>query len=89
MHEALEALSKIVTGKQNKDLSANAELFIKKIKATDPYKKILKEYIDYANKFRHAPGKGKSKPLPSESEVESFIYLTGLFIRLAITSTNP
>jgi hypothetical protein len=88
MYEALEALSKIVTGRQSKDLTANREKFIKEIKATEPYKKILKEYIDYANEFRHAPRNGKPKPEPSESEVESFIYLTGLFIRLAITSIS-
>jgi len=86
VYEALEALSKIITGRHSKDLSANAELFIKKIRASESYKRLLKEYIDYANRFRHAPREGEKKPEPSESEVESFIYLTGLFIRLAIKS---
>lgn len=84
MYEALEALSKIVTERLNKDLSANAELFIKRIEATEIHRKILKDYIDYANRFRHAPREGKAKPILSISEVEFFIYLTGLFIRLAI-----
>lgn len=84
VYEALEALSKIVTERYNKDLSANAELFIKKIDASEAYKRILKEYIDYANKIRHAPRKGRKKPELSINEVESFVYLTGLFIRLAI-----
>lgn len=82
MYEALEAISNIITGK--KELSANRELYISKVKASDEYKFILREYIDYANKFRHAAEEGKKKPLISQQEVESFIYLTGIFIRLAI-----
>jgi len=84
MYEALEGLSKIVTGKHDKDLSANAELFIKIIKVSQGYKRILKEYISYANNFRHALKKGQKRPKLSINEVESFVYLTGLFIRLAI-----
>ncbi|GAH41248.1 unnamed protein product [marine sediment metagenome] len=84
MYEALEGLSKIITGKHDKDLSANAELFISKIKVSQNYKKILKEYISYANEFRHAPKKEQKRPKLSINEVESFVYLTGLFIRLAI-----
>lgn len=82
MYEAVEGLSKIVTGKHDKDLSANAELFISKIKVSPNYKKILKEYISYANDFRHALKKGQKRPKLSMNEVESFVYLTGLFIRL-------
>lgn len=84
MYEALEGLSKIVTGRQDKDLSSNAELFISKLKVSENYKKILKEYISYANEFRHALKKGQKRPKLSINEVESFVYLTGLFIRLAI-----
>ncbi len=84
MYEALEALSKIITKRPQKDLSANRELFISKVKASNEYKKILMEYISYANEFRHASEEGKNKPSVSQREVESFIYLTGLFIRLAI-----
>jgi hypothetical protein len=84
MYEALEALSKIITERPNKDLSANRELFLSRVNASDEYKKILSEYISYANEFRHASEEGKKKPSVSEREVESFIYLTGLFIRLAV-----
>jgi hypothetical protein len=82
MYEALEALSKIVTGR-DKDLSANAELLIKKLRVSKSYKNILKDYISYANGFRHAQKEGRERPRISIREVESFIYLTGLFIRLA------
>ncbi len=85
-YEAVEALAKIVTGR-DKDLSANAESFISAVKVSEGYKRILKEYIDYANKMgRHAGDKGQPKPTPTRKEVESFIYLTGLFIRLALVS---
>ena len=82
MYEATEALSKIVTGRE-KDLSANAELLIKKLRVSKSYKNILKDYISYANGFRHAQKEGRERPKISIREVESFIYLTGLFIRLA------
>jgi hypothetical protein len=84
MYEALEALSKIITERPNKDLSANRELFLSKVKASEEYKRIFSEYITYANEFRHASEEGKNKPSVSEREIESFIYLTGIFIRLAI-----
>lgn len=84
MYESLEALAKVITGRPRKDLSANAEPFIKEVKASEHYKRILKEYISYANEFRHALEKGRERPKLSITEVESFIYLTGLFIRLAI-----
>jgi len=87
-YEAVEALAKIVTGRPNTDLSGNAEVFIKAVKASDEYKSILKEYIVYANRFRHSPRPDRPRPSLSVPEVESFIYLTGIFIRLAITGTD-
>jgi len=83
MYEALEALAKIATG-NDRELSGNRELFISNVKASQEYKQILKGYIGYANKFRHALTGGKKRPDISRKEAESFIYLTGLFIRLAI-----
>lgn len=83
MYEALEALAKIITAR-DKDLSANVELFISKLNVSEEYKPILKAYIAYANEFRHAAERGQKKATPSRQEVESFIYLTGLFLRLAM-----
>jgi len=88
MYEALEALAKIATGRQDKDLSANYEALIAKINASGDYKTVLKPtlkfYIEYANKFRHAAQHGNQKPTPSREETESFVYFTGIFIRLAL-----
>jgi hypothetical protein len=82
MYEALEALSMIYTEK--KDLSGSYQQFLSMIKAADEYKALLRCYIEYSNNFRHAVKEGKSKPTLSSREVESFIYLTGTFIRLAM-----
>jgi hypothetical protein len=83
VYEAVEALAKVVTGK-NKDLSGNAELFISKLKLSDYCKKMLKDYIDFACDYRHAVELGKERETLSRNEVETFIYTSGLFIRLAI-----
>ncbi len=85
VYEALEALAKIVTGRK-KDLSANAEKFIKEVRASQGYKALLKAYISFANEFRHGKSDKSKRPTPSKSEVESFIYLTGIFIRLVMQS---
>jgi len=87
IYEALEALAKIVTGK-DKDLSGNAESFISELKLSDHYKGILKAHILYANQYRHAPKPGGKRKPPLLNEVEAFVYTTGLFIRLAIQQLN-
>src|SRR5947209_309762 len=73
-YDALEALAKIICN-NDRDLSANREKFVSGLKLADSYKRMLKEYIEYANDFaRHAGPDGKQKPLPSRREVESFMY---------------
>jgi hypothetical protein len=64
-------------------LSSNAELFLSKLGVSEEYKKLLRGYIDYANRFRHAPSKTKPRPGIQYKEAESFIYMTGMFLRLA------
>jgi hypothetical protein len=85
MYESLEGLAKILTNRPGRDLSGNREVFLKNIKASEGYKKILRDYIDYANDFRHAVEEGRVRPSLSRQEAESFIYLTGIFIRLAMS----
>lgn len=87
MYEAIEALAKIITGR-DRDLSANKELFLKNVKAGEYYRKTLSNYIDYANNFRHAAKGGIQKPDLSIAEVENFIYLTGMYTRLVVKSEN-
>ena len=88
MYEALEALAKVVTGRPNRDLSANRELFVTKLGLTHFYAKMLSDYIAYACEFRHGVDASRARTPPPPREVEAFIYTTGLFIRLALDSTS-
>jgi hypothetical protein len=81
-YEAIEALAKIVLA-NDRDLSANQEKLLSLLDVSKEFRDLLHEYIAFANNFRHASTK-KPKPELSRPETESFIYLTGLFIRLAI-----
>jgi len=83
IYEALEAMGKIIVN-NDADLSENKERFVKALKLSNQFKSMLSEYIDYGCEYRHAPKKGTERPLPKRNEVEAFIYMTGLFIRLAI-----
>ena len=82
MYESLEALAKIITGRKTKDLSANVEHFIKAVNVSEDFKPLLKSYIVFANIYRHGTVSVQGKQLLPKHEVESFVYLTGLFIRL-------
>ena len=87
VYEALEALAKIFTGR-NRDLSANRERFISELRLPEGYSRILKEYINYACDYRHGEDASQRRENPNPREVESFLYLTGVFIRLAIQPTE-
>jgi len=86
-YEAVEAMAKVTT-ERDRDLSANRELFLQKIGASQEYKALLKDYIDYACRFRHAASPNEAKPSISYKEAESFVYLTGLFLRLAMPESR-
>lgn len=88
MYEALEAMAKVITGKSRRDLSKTHELFVKKLSLSDHYKKMLTDYIAYGCQFRHGLEAAKTRIPPPLQEVEAFIYITGLFLRLAIESTT-
>lgn len=85
MYEALEALVKIVCG-NDKGINANRDNFIRKLGLHESFNKMLDQYIEYANLVaRHAGERGQAKPTRPRHEVEAFMYLTGLFIRLALS----
>ena len=66
----------------SKTLDNNKEELLKKINLSQEWKGFLNSFINYANEYsRHASEK-RSKLDPYE--VEAFIYLTGLIIRLCI-----
>jgi len=88
MYESLEAMARIVVSKPRAELSKIQEKYIKELKVSSGLKNILKEYISYSNQFRHAVGPNAKREIPKEYEVESFIYLTGVFIRLSKRSLD-
>lgn len=85
IYTSFEELVKNIT---NTDLSTNKELFINTIKVSYQYKNLLREYIKYANECNNAVQLGENHHSLSLYEVESFIYLTGIFIRLAMTTVR-
>ncbi len=86
-YEALEACSKIVTGRSGKDLSGNAESLVSLLPVSsagrDAYRSQLKAYIAYGNLYRHAKATEEQRSPPTKHEAEAFIYQTGIYIRLA------
>lgn len=88
MYDSLEGLAKIVCG-NDKGINANRDALITELALHPSYRKMLSEYIDYANLIaRHAGEKGRAKPMPSRKEVEAFVYLTGVFIRVALSQNS-
>jgi hypothetical protein len=82
MYEAIEAVAKIVTSRDS-DLAGNREKFASELRLPEQYKRMLKEYDSFANEYRHAARPGKPRKHPPERDTEAFMYMTGLFIRLA------
>ena len=80
--EALEAMAKVVTG-NDRDLSSNRDLLVKRIGASEDHRSLLKAYLKYANNYRHA-GKRSGRAPVSLAAAEFFAYATGAFLRLCI-----
>ncbi len=83
MYEAVEKLARIVNGNNN-TLGANAKEFISKLCLNDHYAEMLSKYCQYAHDYRHAVKQDQDRRPPTSQETEAFIYMTGLFIRLAV-----
>jgi hypothetical protein len=80
-YRCLEGLSRKILG-NNKTLIDNKRELLKKISATDNWKRILANYIEYGNEYgRHASTKRHDI---TEKEAEGYLYLTGLLIRLIL-----
>lgn len=85
-YKAVETLSQFVL-KNQKKLADNREKFISELNLSKEYaefmRRILKEYISLGDKYRHGNVNSTDLHKLSYAEVESFVYLTGVFIRLA------
>ncbi len=87
MYEALEALGKITTGRDT-ELAGNRERFASQVGLPEQYKHMFKDYVEFGCKYRHAPGMETPRTYPSPNETETFIYLTGVFIRFALQTNK-
>lgn len=83
--EALEGMAKIVCSNEG-TLHGNKSRLIKRMGVSPQYEKLLNIYIDIGNPHRHSGSSEKPKPDLTEHEVESYIYLTGIFLRLVMVT---
>ncbi|MFQ5861963.1 MAG: hypothetical protein ACE5IC_02475 [Candidatus Brocadiales bacterium] len=68
----------------NRTLDNNREELLRKVGLSQEWKAFLSNYINYANEFkRHASDR---RHTISPSEVEAFLYFTGLLVRLIVES---
>jgi hypothetical protein len=70
------------------DLSTHPELLLNKVPVSASYKNVLRAYITYANECRQMAQGEHPQRCFSLPEVESFIYLTGMVIRLVLTTAR-
>lgn len=80
MYESFEAMIKVVTG-DARGKKESREKFLGKFGGLGLLS-LTKEYVEYAHSFRHSEDPDKRRVAPTEAEVEAFVYLTGLFLRL-------
>lgn len=81
-YTAVEGLARNVLG-NSKTLDNNKAELLKKMVLSDGWKSILSSYINYAHEFRHA---SESRHDIAKQEVEAYLYMTGLIIRLVLES---
>jgi hypothetical protein len=86
-YSALESLVKTLLN-NNKNLKKNIPKLLERLNLPDQWGKILFNFCDYAHEFSSRHGKEEgTKPSKINPEiVESYIYFTGLVIRLIILS---
>lgn len=81
MYEAFEAMAKVITGHPRLN-RVTREAYLSHF-GVGGLLGLSKEYVEYAHSYRHADDHNDRRPTPTESEVEAFVYLTGVFLRLA------
>jgi hypothetical protein len=82
---AVESMARTVLS-NSKTLENNREGLVKKLGLSQTWKSLLSNFISYANEFeRHA---SESRHSLNPIEVEGFLYMSGLILRMAILSTR-
>jgi hypothetical protein len=82
---AVEGIGRTILG-NSRTLDNNREGLLKKVGLSQEWKALLNNFISYANEFkRHASDKRHDlNPI----EVEGFLYMTGVILRMVILSTG-
>jgi len=82
---AVESMARTVLS-NSKTLENNREGLVKKLGLSQTWKSLLSNFISYANEFeRHA---SENRHSLNPIEVEGFLYMSGLLLRMAIHSTR-
>lgn len=81
-YSAIEGMARNVLN-NDKTLDNNKDELLSKIGLSNGWKAILANYINFSHDFRHASEKRHEIP---KQEVEGYLYMTGLLIRLIIES---
>jgi len=86
-YSALESLVKTLLN-NNTNLKKNIPKLLEKLSLPDQWGKILFNFCDYAHEFssRHGTEEGKKQSKINPEIIETYIYFTGLMIRLIILS---
>jgi hypothetical protein len=84
-YKAVEGVARAILGNQ-KILDNNKDELLKKIGLSDGWRAILASFIKYAHDYRHASDQRHDITKP---EAEAYLYMTGLFIRLLVTTRHP
>lgn len=82
-YNAIEGLARHILGNK-KVLDNNIEDLLRKLDLSQEWKSLLKNFIAYANEFKRHASEKRHKVNPSE--VEAYLYFTGVLIRLIIQS---
>lgn len=80
-YNCVEGLARKILNNR-KVLDSNKEELIAKLKFSQEWKSLISNFIKYANEYKRHASESRHKVDPDE--VEAFIYLTGLLIRLQI-----
>lgn len=80
-YTSIENLAKEIL-KNDKIFEKNSDVFVDKLGLTNEYKNI----VHYYKQLAHEYGSRHANSDPAHKEVEAFIYLTGLLLRLAANS---
>ena len=83
MYAAMEAC---VTTMTDADLATTPELFIQRVPVSAPGQDVLRAYLTYVYTCRQAVQSAETPLAFSLPEVEALVSLTGVFIRLALTT---